>query len=698
MSNIIFRNKYRILIILAAFLIICQNVVLAEGTSFNYTYNKWDHAIPTAAAYLAANAYTGNMLGVGPFEKPQDMFVTKSKELYILDSGNNRLVVFDSEFNHITTIFPKNPDGSELKFQEATGMFIDDKEQIFIADKKAKTVYIFDKDGVLKNQINSPKSDILPPKFDYAPIKVVVTSAGVINVISANTSTGALQFDSNLEFTGFYGSERVAVTPKLLADVFWKKILSKKQAAGMTRNVPTSYINFDIDDEDFVYTIRGGVGGGGRVRKLNMLGRNVLSSSTGNEAWFGDKESYFDFQKNIVIDSALTDIAIDDEGFITVLDNTRGRLFQYDQYSNLLFAFGGISNQLGNFASPVAIDTIGKNILVLDQKYKNITVFKPTDFGKNVRLAVSLYNDGRYNEALIPWTNVLKADANYELANIGIGKAYAKMGKYKEAMAYYKIGQDTTGYSGAFEEYRDANIRRYFPWIMIGVLALISLYIIMSTLRANKKRNEYNIEISKFKFPFYCMFHPFKGYTELKFERKGSVLISNIILILFFIVSIINRQVTGFHFNTNLVDQFNLFVAFIKTIGVFVIWVICNWSISTLTDGEGKFGEIWVFSSYALLPYINTLIFLTLISNILVLRESAFYSMASTIGSCWFITSTLMAVKEVHQFDMKKTIINIFITLLGIFLVALLVAVAYSMFTQLVSFIFMIYNELNLRK
>jgi len=125
--------------------------------------------------------------------------------------------------------------------------------------------------------------------------------------------------------------------------------------------------------------------------------------------------------------------------------------------------------------------------------------------------------------------------------------------------------------------------------------------------------------------------------------------------------------------------------------------VLCNWAVSTLADGEGKFGEIWIFTAYALLPLVISLFALTLLSNTFSLDESAFLGIAQTIAYLWTGINLLMSMREVHQYTTGKTILISLATALGMYLLLLIMTIAYSMFTQLISFIGMIYNELRLR-
>lgn len=670
---------------------------LAQGTSFSYTYDYWKSSVSVPTPYEAEKPLSGTVFGGKTLQNPTDLFVTADREVWVLDAGNNRLVVLDETLNFQREI-TLTQNGEPVEFQDALGLFVNTDGKVYVADKKARVVYVADRAGAVTGTIGAPPADKVEEGFDYTPAKVVVDTAGIIYVISANTYSGALQYDEQYAFVGFYGSERVAVTPKLLMEMLWKRLLSEEQAAGMMRSVPTSFINFDIDAENFIYTIKGGTGEGtGQIRKLNPMGTNILFDDEGNTAAYGDLETYFDSQANLTISTTFYDIVVDDAGFITALDNTRNRLFQYDQNSNLLYAFGGTGTQRGTFKTPVAVEALGDSLLVLDSGYNSITRLEPTDFGRNVRQAILLFNDGLYEQAMGHWQEILKRDSNYELANIGMGKIYEKTGDYAQAMEYYRRGNEKTGYSDTFAAQRDDLMRRWFAVILTVIVVLLLVMVVVVNYKERHRKNEYGLQVSKWRFPLRCIFHPFKAYYELKVEKKGSLLLANLILLAFFITSILNAQLTGFHFNENRTDRFNVFITLGMTIGLFLIWVVCNWAISTLADGEGKFREIWIFTAYALLPYVISLAVLTILSNSLSLEEGAFLTIAQTLAYVWTGINLLLATREVHQYTTGKTILVALGTVLGMYLVLLFVTIGYSMFTQLISFISMIGNELRLR-
>lgn len=664
---------------------------LAEGSLPSYTYNAWDEAVETVPPYRTELVISGKSLGIGDFQAPKDIVVTSDRDIYILDSGNNRLVVLDRQFELKRQIYPMDENGEPLVFGEALGLFVTE-DTLLVADKEQKCVYTMDLEGNVLGRIVSPDASLLPPDFDFTPTKVLVNSAGIVHVISSNTYSGAMQYTSEGDFIGFFGSEKVDVTPGMMFDLLWRKVLTKEQQEGMKRYVPATFTNFDVDKNDFIYTVRQTGEEYAQVRMLNPLGVNILP-----ETKFGEKETTYDQDNKIAVSSLIQDVTVDDEGFLSIVDSSRGRIFQYDTNSQMLFAFGAKGNQVGALQQPTAIDNMDGYLLVLDEALNNLSVYALTDFGAAVRQGVRLYNDGQYMACEPYWIQVLQNNAGYQLANIGMGKIYEKRGDYSTAQAYFRLGNDRKNFSNVFKQSRDAGIRQHFPLFMCGLLALILIPVVLSILRGRHKKNEYDLHVSVRAFPFYCIFHPFKAYYEMKVQKKGSFGIACGILIGLFLFRLLYIQFAGFPFNENRPDQLNIFVELLKTVGAFVVWVVCNWAVTTLMSGEGKLTEIWIFSAYALLPYVLTQPLMLLLSNVFTLEESVFMGMFSGIILLWTGVNLLMAIKEVHQYTVAKTIGTACISVASILIVALILTIVYSMFAQLVGFVSMVINEIRLR-
>lgn len=62
-------------------------------------------------------------------------------------------------------------------------------------------------------------------------------------------------------------------------------------------------------------------------------------------------------------------------------------------------------------------------------------MFEPTEFGKQVNLAVRHHYRGEDAEAERYWERVLQLNANYDIAYIGIGKAKLMKGRTRKPLS-----------------------------------------------------------------------------------------------------------------------------------------------------------------------------------------------------------------------------------------------------------------------
>ena len=58
--------------------------------------------------------------------------------------------------------------------------------------------------------------------------------------------------------------------------------------------------------------------------------------------------------------------------------------------------------------------------------------------------------------------------------------------------------------------------------------------------------------------------------------------------------------------------------------GIFLLYVVCNWAMCTLFDGEGSMKNIFIVTAYSLIPYICGRLIGTLLSHILIRDEYIF--------------------------------------------------------------------------
>ena len=453
--------------------------------SYNYDYREYIHYTP--APYVPSRTISGldftyNGDALGKLNNPQDMCQAPDGNIYIADTNNNRIVILDYAMKNVVKVITTfNNNGTEDKFNSPYGVCVSERGWLYVADMKNKRVVVLDENENVQQIIENPQSESLDDAFVFSPMKVTVDYADRVYVIAQNMFEGIMVFESNGQFTNFFGTINVEISAW---DKFWKRLASKEERANQRLFIPTEFTGIDIDPEGFVYASNIDATGIQGVRRLNPRGEDVIKKGA-NANVGGD----------LVIDGAsdysgasqFTDVVYRDNGIYSCLDRKRGRIFTYDHEGNLLYIFGGMGTQEGTFTLPVAVEDIGGRIAVLDATKACIICYQETEYGRLINEAVSLRYDGDEAEAVALWQRVLELDENNELANTGIGKAYLTAGDYEKAMHYLEIGMARDYYSIAFKRFRNQVLTDNASWFLTGAVALVIIWFGVKVWKKRKK-------------------------------------------------------------------------------------------------------------------------------------------------------------------------------------------------------------------
>lgn len=512
----------------------CSNLTdLTNITAFadepysGYSYDWWGDTVPSQNGYVVDRVVSGQDIGCGNLTSPADMFFAEDEKLYIADSGftgsseegqqKGRIVVTDKNFNldnSIEYLDFSNVGGwldekqaaydngeiteelygkeTNIYFNNPTGVYVDE-QNIYVADNENDRVVMFtadkDKDGVGFGKVvkvfTRPEDAYYDSSMTFNPSKVLIDAAKNVYVCIKTITRGAVVFSREGEFTGYYGANRVEKTAEVIKNMFWKLIMSKEQIARMKQNVAVEISNFDIDKDNFVYTVTENKNTDTDIlKKMNSAGTNIFINLGYNEYIFGDYLVKYYHGKTY--SSQITDVDIGPNGEINLLDLATGRVFQYDNECTLMFIFGGIGEQKGTFTTVAAVESLGSNVYVLDSRKCSITVFKRTEFGSIVQEAMSLFNAGKYEESIGPWEEALRRDSNYWMAYIGLGNAYLNAKDYETAMdCFYR--QSRSGYSDAFKSWRMNFVRENFTLFAVIILVVLAAIYVLTSIRSKKK-------------------------------------------------------------------------------------------------------------------------------------------------------------------------------------------------------------------
>lgn len=444
-------------------------VTFAAQPDRTYTYEEDNTPVPSTNAYQVKLVVDEAVMGTTRMNEPTDVFVDKDDNIYIVDAGNCRILILDPNYKCVKELTEFNHNGEILTLAKgAQGVFYREANQkLYIADTENNRIIVSDVNGVVSNVYGKPEDELLDPTVAYKPRKIIVDNMGIMYVTSGNINTGALLVDSANHFLGFYGTNKLKKTAAMQIEHMWRKLL--KNATTEVTFQPVEFNNLFWSEDRFVYTVSPLVDSvASSVSKLNALGNNV----------FPQNIDIYKLTQDRKVNMFLSDITVDNEGAVTLLDTTTGHLFQYDEGCNLLVVFGGIGYQEGLFEQPVSIESDSKNgLLVLDTKKNSLTIMEQTFYGQMIRSANYLYNEGLYYESIEPWMEVLRMNANYTQAYMGLGKAYVSLGEYEKAMEYFKLGDDQSGYAEAKAALRDEKIRANFG-LVAGVVIFL-LFVIL---------------------------------------------------------------------------------------------------------------------------------------------------------------------------------------------------------------------------
>lgn len=472
-----------------------------------YTY-EGEVAVPSTNLFKVKKIVDEKVMGLdAPLMDPTEIFVDKSDRVFIMDhyhplkaNGKDvndkikygKVTILDENYKKIhelrefhykgeTLLLAKVPTGGGGLFYREGADF-----PLYIADTDNNRILVSDLDGNVDRIYILPEDVMLEKASGLKPKKLIVDNMGIMYIVSGDPAVainGALMIDSANHFLGFYGTNKLKMTAAMKIEFMWRSILTAEQNAQSSENYqPVAFTNLFWSAEDrFVYgvsPVKDNVAS--TVVKLNALGKNVFAQDIDFNAISTTSKK---------ANMQLVDMTVDDQRVFTVLDQTTGRLFQYDEYCNLLGIFGGYGNQKGLFLSPVSLEADSKNnLLVLDTKKLTITVLTQTLYGEKIREANRLYNDGRYIESVEDWQEVLLMNPNFTRAYVGMGKACLAMddeqslemfnlGKYEQAMDFFKMGKDQAGYAEAKAGLRDSIVRENFGLVaaivilgMIGIL------------------------------------------------------------------------------------------------------------------------------------------------------------------------------------------------------------------------------------
>ena len=721
------KKSSRILVAVLCLLMLVSIPVFAASAPYEtYTYSMKGDPMASPHAYVPERTVSNFDMGLSsPLTNPQDIFVGEDGLIYITDApsgtdGVGRVIVLDNNFKYqfeITEFINQN--GIRDKFSKPDGLFVDSKN-IYVCDSDNQRIVVFDLVGNFDRMIEAPKADVMGEDTLFHPVAVSVDASGKLYVVSDQTYSGVFALEADGSFICFIGAQKAEVPlATRIRRIFFPDVVAEEYITSAYNNITIDKDGFiwvttsDIDTETLSSAITSGDETYAPVKRLNNQGvdimrRNGFFIPAGEVSFKNDASSEATGANG---PSKLIDVALGPNGMWSVIDSSRCRIYTYDSDGNMLFAFGDKGQQLGNLSAPTAIAYSGSSLLVLDSKLTSITVYKREPYGDIIDKALGFTAQRKYNDALTMWNEIYKNNTNFDAALVGIATNFFRDGAtvdaatglngYEASLEYYKAAGDTTGYSESFKAIRKLWVEK---WVFLLILIIVVACIVLSKFLGyvGKKNKEGVTKVGKrtlweeFLYGFYIIMHPFDGYWDLKHEKRGSVRSAILIDAVVVLSTVYYTVGSAYIFNPSKSSS-NPFGGILTVMVPLMLWCVSNWCLTTLFDGEGNFKDIFVSTSYALFPLVIILIPVTLATNIASLDESAMISLVMSIGFIWLGMLVFFGMATTHGYSMGKNILITAATIVGMMFIMFIMMLFTNLIQQMVMFVTDIVSEVSFR-
>ena len=716
----------------SAFLLffLCGVMLFGTVSSFavepyqTYTYSIDGTALYSPAAYAPKATIDADYMGIGTsFQSVDDLFVGPDDKVYIVDAKANTVYVLSAYYRYEFSISSFYNGMSKDSLNSPSGVFVND-EYIYVCDTENYRIVVFDLAGNFVRIVPRPQSALFGAESTYKPVAMAVDQHGRFFVVSSSTYQGIIVMTEDGTFTGFIGAQKVTYSA---IEMLWRRFQSKEQRENSVQYLSTEYNNISIDEDGFIYVtiiqtdaekqqaaIDSKTGDYAPVKKLNSAGEEIMKRNgffgTGGEV---DVQEIVAGNSNVPTGpSQIRDVAIGPEQTYSIIDTKRNKIFTYDQNGQLLFAFGDDGIQLGNTGKLNAIayqkageagldGSIKYKMLLLDSQTKAITVFTCTKYGNLLYDALHYENERDYVGSVDAWKGVLASNNNFDAAYIGVGKAYYRDGEYEEAMEYFKAAYDTENYSSAYAEVRKEWVAHNLIWIPI-VLGVIFFAISKYGKYASKINKAATTKGGKrtfkeeFLFSKHLRYHPFDGFWDLKHERRGSMRAALAILGITIVAFYYQSIGTGYLLNPE--GNYSTIFSQILSIGVpIILWVVSNWCLTTLFDGEGSLKDVTIATCYSLSPLPFILVATTAASNIVTGTEASIITFIMAVGYVWVGFLLFFGTMVTHDYSLGKNMIMIIASIVGMAIVMFVAILFSSLIGKMISFVSNIIVEINYR-
>ena len=165
-------------------------------------------------------------------------------------------------------------------------------------------------------------------------------------------------------------------------------------------------------------------------------------------------------------------------------------------------------------------------------------------------------------------------------------------------------------------------------------------------------------KISGWRLFLLILYHPLETFEIIKMERNRKSLLfpALVILVIASLENYLSNFFVSFQFRTRELNAINVFVELGYVIVPLVVWVVADFCMTSILDGESKPKEIFMTACYCLAPYVVLTPVAVGLSHILGASESGFYYFIQGATLFWVIVLLFAALMRQNNYTLLKAI------------------------------------------
>ena len=170
------------------------------STSYSYIFDYWGDVQMCPDPYRVLTVVDSSTIGLENLDNlrisnPEGLFA-RNHDIYVADTGNNRILQLKLEGDKVTLkrIITEISGAEPATLKCPTYLFVDENDNIYIADYNNHRVLMADKDLNKLKEFTNPDDSTFNQGSDFLPSKITVDVAGRLYVLAKNVNKGFMKY------------------------------------------------------------------------------------------------------------------------------------------------------------------------------------------------------------------------------------------------------------------------------------------------------------------------------------------------------------------------------------------------------------------------------------------------------------------------------------------------------------------------